>query len=226
MYAEKKLLNVKNMILCALFVALIAIGAFIKIPVPVCPFTLQLLFTTLAGLLLGARLGFTAVIVYVAVGLIGIPVFTQGGGPSYVLQPTFGYLIGFAVGSYIVGILTEKIARPSLVRLLTANFINLLIVYLFGMIYVYAINEFYLNTPIGIWPLFLYCFVLAVPGDIVLCIVAAVLGQKIDTGSSKIIGRKEMFCMSKGFIYFSNGDGCRQDVRYGAYREKNASGGF
>lgn len=39
MYAEKKLLNVKNMILCALFVALIAIGAFIKIPVPVCPFT-------------------------------------------------------------------------------------------------------------------------------------------------------------------------------------------
>ncbi|MDM8143880.1 biotin transporter BioY [Megamonas hypermegale] len=179
MYAEKKLLNVKNMILCALFVALIAIGAFIKIPVPVCPFTLQLLFTTLAGLLLGARLGFTAVIVYVAVGLIGIPVFTQGGGPSYVLQPTFGYLIGFAVGSYIVGILTEKIAGPSLVRLLTANFINLLIVYLFGMIYVYAINEFYLNTPIGIWPLFLYCFVLAVPGDIVLCIVAAVLGRKL-----------------------------------------------
>lgn len=179
MCAEKKLLNVKNMILCALFVALIAIGAFIKIPVPVCPFTLQLLFTALAGLLLGARLGFTAVTVYVVVGLIGIPVFTQGGGPSYILQPTFGYLVGFAVGSYVIGLLTEKIARPSLMRLLTVNFINLFIVYLFGMVYVYAINEFYLNTPIGIWPLFLYCFILAVPGDIVLCIIAAFIGRKL-----------------------------------------------
>ena len=179
MYAGKKLLNVKNMIVCALFVALITIGAFIKIPVPVCPFTLQLLFTTLAGLLLGARLGFLAVFVYVAIGLMGIPVFTQGGGPSYILQPTFGYLIGFAVGGYVVGLLTEKINRPSLKRLLVANFINLFIVYLFGIIYVYLINMFYLNIPIGIWPLFLYCFILAIPGDIVLCIIAGVLGKKL-----------------------------------------------
>ena len=76
MYAEKKLLSTKNMILSALFVALIAIGAFIKIPVPVCPFTLQLLFTTLAGLLLGARLGFISVCVYIVIGLIGVPIFT------------------------------------------------------------------------------------------------------------------------------------------------------
>ena len=50
---KKEILSTKSMILSALFVALIAIGAFIKVPVPVCPFTLQLLFTTLAGLLLG-----------------------------------------------------------------------------------------------------------------------------------------------------------------------------
>ena len=43
----------KNLIMCALFSALIAVGAFIKIPVPVVPFTLQLLFTMMAGLLLG-----------------------------------------------------------------------------------------------------------------------------------------------------------------------------
>lgn len=179
MYAEKKLLNTKNIILSALFVALIAIGAFIKIPVPICPFTLQLLFTTLAGLLLGARLGFISVCVYIVIGLIGVPIFTQGGGPAYVLQPTFGYLIGFAVGSYVVGLLTERFVRLTLTNLIIGNFINLFIVYLFGMIYVYLINTFYLNTPIGIWPLFLYCFILAVPGDIVLCIIAAILGKKL-----------------------------------------------
>lgn len=180
-----KSLHTRQLVLCALFVALIAIGAFIRIPVPVCPFTLQLLFTTLAGVLLGARLGALSVGLYIVIGLVGVPIFTQGGGPAYVLQPTFGYLLGFVVGAYITGTIAHKVAMPSYKRLLVGNFINLFFVYLFGMIYVYLINNFYLNTPIGIWPLFLYCFILAVPGDIVLCIFAAILGKKL----LPIIGR-------------------------------------
>ena len=50
----------KDLVLCALFVALIAAGAFIKIPIPVVPFTLQYLFTMMAGILLGGKLGFCA----------------------------------------------------------------------------------------------------------------------------------------------------------------------
>ena len=176
---KKEILSTKSMILSALFVALIAIGAFIKVPVPVCPFTLQLLFTTLAGLLLGANLGFISVCVYIIIGLIGIPIFTEGGGPGYIFQPTFGYLIGFAFGAYVAGYLTQNRTKLSFIYLLCVNFLNLLIVYAFGMVYVYIINNFYLNTPIGIWPVFLYCFLLAVPGDIVLCILAAILGKKL-----------------------------------------------
>jgi hypothetical protein len=63
----------KSMVYLALFTALITVGAFIRIPVPVCPFTLQLFFTTLAGLLLGSRRGAAAIAVYVALGLAGIP---------------------------------------------------------------------------------------------------------------------------------------------------------
>ena len=77
-------LSTKSLILCSLFAALIAVGAFIKIPIPVVPFTLQVLFTTLAGLLLGPKLGAISVGIYLLIGLIGIPVFTQGGGPSYI----------------------------------------------------------------------------------------------------------------------------------------------
>lgn len=174
-----KLLNTKNIIVCALFVALTAIGAFIRIPVPVCPFTLQLLFTTLAGLLLGSRLGGLCVAAYVCIGLTGVPVFTEGGGPAYVFQPTFGYLIGFAVGAYLAGAMTEQVKHLTIGRLLAASFINLLVVYVFGMAYVYIINNFYLHTPIGIWPVFLYCFLLAVPGDMVLCVLAASIGKKV-----------------------------------------------
>ena len=173
----------KNMVYCAMFVTLIAAGAFIKIPIPVVPFTLQYLFTMLAGLLLGAKLGCLAVCVYILLGLAGVPVFTQGGGIGYIFQPTFGYIIGFAVGAYVTGKIANGKKNPGYTRLLVANFIGLGIVYLFGMVYYYFISNFYLGTPIGLWPLFLYCFLLVVPGDIVLCILGAVLGRRIDRKS-------------------------------------------
>lgn len=172
-------LKTSNLILCALFVALIAVGAFIRIPVPVVPFTLQFLFTMLAGLLLGGKLGALTVCIYIVMGLMGLPVFTEGGGPAYVLKPSFGYIIGFAVAAYVTGAIANKVSRPSYKRLFAAVFIGLAIVYLCGMVYYYLMSNFYLGTPIGLWPLFLYCFLLAVPGDICLCILSAVLGKRL-----------------------------------------------
>ena len=77
--------NVKNNILCGIFAALIAVGAFIKIPIPICPFTLQFLFTNLAGLLLGKKVGSRAVGIYIILGLIGLPIFSEGGGIGYLM---------------------------------------------------------------------------------------------------------------------------------------------
>lgn len=169
----------KNMILCAMFVALTAVGAFIKIPVPVVPFTLQYLFTMLAGLLLGGKRGCLAVCVYILLGLLGLPVFAQGGGIGYIFQPSFGYMIGFALGTLVTGRIAGGKNAPGYKRLLAANFAGLGIVYLLGMAYYYLISNFYLDSPIGLWPLFLYCFLLAVPGDILLCIVGAFLGKRM-----------------------------------------------
>lgn len=167
------------MVLCSVFVALIVVGAFIRIPIPVVPFTLQFLFTMLAGLLLGGKLGATSVCIYIVMGLLGLPVFAEGGGIGYILKPSFGYIIGFAVASYVTGVIANKVSNPSYKRLFAANFIGLGIVYLFGMVYCYLMSNFYLGNPIGLWPLFLYCFILAVPGDIVLCILGAVLGKRM-----------------------------------------------
>ena len=81
--------------------------------------------------------------------------------------------------AYVTGRIANEKSRPGYRRLLAADFIGLFIVYAFGMVYYYVISNFVINTPIGLWPLFLYCFLLAVPGDIALCILAAVIGKRM-----------------------------------------------
>ena len=174
-----KHMKTKDLVLCAMFVALIAVGAFIKIPVPVVPFTLQFLFTMLAGLLLGPVNGALAVVVYIVLGLIGLPIFTQGGGPGYIFQPSFGYIIGFAVGTFVTGWIAEHMEKKTITRYLIANLAGLFCVYAIGMIYYYIICNFVIDTPIAVGPLFLYCFVLAVPGDIALSILGAVVAKRV-----------------------------------------------
>lgn len=171
----------KDMVYISIFTALIAVGAFIKVPIPVCPYTLQLLFTTLAGIILGSKKGAISVLCYIIIGLIGIPIFVSGGGLLYVFQPTFGYLLGFCLGTYVTGKITENNKNPSMKRLLVADFIGLAIVYSLGIFYYWMIMTYYVGSGIGMWTLFLYCFLLPIPGDISLCIVAAVLGKKIIT---------------------------------------------
>lgn len=175
----KKKITTKDMILCALFTALIAVGTFIKIPIPVVPFTLQFLFTMLAGLLLGSKLGAISVACYTLLGLIGLPIFAEGGGIWYVLKPTFGYIIGFIIATYVTGKMVEIKDKPKFGWILLSNFIGLIIVYAVGMIYYYIIGNYVISAPIGIGALFLYCFVLAVPGDICLCVLAAFLAKRI-----------------------------------------------
>lgn len=171
--------KIQKMAVCSLFTALTAVGAFIKIPVPVVPFTLQFLFTMLAGLLLGGKLGALSVGAYALLGLAGLPIFAEGGGFWYVLKPSFGYILGFIAAAYVTGRMTERLEGLNFGKILTANFIGLAIVYGAGMVYYYVICNYVIHTPIGLWPLFLYCFLLAVPGDICLCFVAAVLAKRI-----------------------------------------------
>lgn len=168
-----------NLVLCALFTTMIAVGAFIRIPVPVVPFTLQFLFTCLAGNLLGSKRGLISVLVYIALGLVGLPIFAEGGGIWYVVKPTFGYLLGFAAGTFVTGLMTERMQKLTVPKLLVANFTGLAIVYLMGMIYCYFITNYVLGTPLGLWPLVLYCFILAVPGDICICFVSAFLTKRL-----------------------------------------------
>ena len=107
----------QDVAVCGLFTALIAVGAFIKIVIPVgadtMNFTLQWLFVLLAGLLLGSKRAFRSVAVYLITGLIGFPIFARGGGPAYLLRPTFGFLLGFALASWVIGFCVKSSGRQN-----------------------------------------------------------------------------------------------------------------
>jgi biotin transport system substrate-specific component len=170
---------VRSLVLCALFAALIAAGAFIRIPVFGIPYTLQTLFTVLAGLLLGANRGALAVGAYILIGLAGLPVFASGGGIGYVLQPTFGYILGFFFGTYATGRIAHRKGRVSAARYFWAGLAGVMIVYIVGMVYYFIIVNFYLHTGADVGYILVYCFLLTLPADVFKCAAAAILAKRL-----------------------------------------------
>ena len=183
-------LSLREMILCAMFVALVAAGAFIRIPVGTDVYTLQFLFTLLAGLLLGARLGATAVATYVLLGLVGVPVFASGGGPGYVLQPTFGYLIGFILQAWYCGAAARRLSARNFKRLLAVNGGGMAIVYLIGISYFYFVSNYVIDAPIAVWPVIFYCGILQVVPDFLLCVAAAGLAVRLEHAGVWVEGER------------------------------------
>lgn len=94
-------ISVRELIGAALFAALIAAGALASFPLPPFPgkVTLQIFFVLLCARALPPLPSFLAVFAYIALGLCGVPILSMGGGLQYVLQPTFGYLLGFLAGA-------------------------------------------------------------------------------------------------------------------------------
>lgn len=121
----------------ALFSALTAVGAFIVIPLPfsLVPVTLQTLFTYMAGGLLGGYLGALSQLIYILIGVSGLPVFASGNaGPSVLLGPTGGYLVGFVAGAFIIGKMAEAKERSSFLWLLTCMIVGTIIIYTSGIV--------------------------------------------------------------------------------------------
>lgn len=177
--ASGRSVNLSGYMRCALFAALISIGGFIKVYFYTLPLTLQTFFISCCALTLGKRLGSMSVLLYMFMGLAGIPVFTEGGGIFYVLKPSFGYIVGFFFGAYITGLVAEKLSVRSVMNFFVASAAGLAVIYIFGMIYYYFLSNFYLGNYVGLWKMIVYFCLIFVPGDLVCCLAAAYVSEKI-----------------------------------------------
>lgn len=162
----------KKMIQCGLFSALIAVGAFLRIPLPHVPVTLQTLFVLLSGLVLGKNYGAVPSLVYLLLGLMGLPIFTGGGGIGYVLHPTFGYLLGFVAAGWVMG-------RVKSSRLFLIALTGLLVIYLFGAVYYFLWALWYTKKVIAFTSLLTTCILTTLPTDLALAALAAMVAKRL-----------------------------------------------
>lgn len=183
--------QLRYLIACALFAALSAVSAFIRIPTPMVPITLQTMVVAAAGMLLGAKYGAISQALYVAIGLLGVPVFTQGGGFSYVLQPTFGYLLGFIGGAFISGIISRR-GRPGWRRTLAASFASLAVVYAVGVPYLYLVTTQVLGLQKTVGWVLQIGFLASIPSDVItsvlLCLFIPRLTRALQSANVLISG--------------------------------------
>jgi len=116
---------------------LLALSAQIAIPLPFSPVpvTLQTLVVLLAGAVLGSRLGTLSVLIYLVEGAVGLPFFAKGGaGLTYLLRGyTTGYLIGFVVVAFVVGLLVEGGLGQKFSTAVLAMFVGNILLYCFGL---------------------------------------------------------------------------------------------
>ena len=126
--------STRDMVLIALFTALIAVCAQITIPGAV-PFTLQTMGVFLAGSILGLKKGTASVLIYILLGAVGIPVFSNFTcGASAIIGPTGGYIIGFIAIAVITGFFSKRFAGRIFMTALGMT-IGLLVCYVFGTLW-------------------------------------------------------------------------------------------
>ncbi|MBF0241177.1 MAG: biotin transporter BioY [Desulfamplus sp.] len=151
----------------ALFAALIAVGAYIAIPIGAVPIVLQNMFVLMAALLLGAKWGLAAVGLYLFMGACGLPVFAGGaGGIGRLFGPTGGYLLGYIPAVFAAGFISQKVGK-NLFGDTFAMVIASLIVYLSGVPWLKFVTAMSWNKAfiVGIYPFII--------GDLIKIVAAA-----------------------------------------------------
>ena len=159
-------------VLVGVFVAIISICAWISIPMVPIPITLQILGVFITASILGAKLGTVSIIIYILLGAVGLPVFSNfTGGFGILLSPTGGFIIGFIFTALTIGIITSF--KNSILTNTLAMLLGLLLCYTFGTIWYcfYAGVDFITAV--------LVCVVPFLIGDSVKICISAILVTKL-----------------------------------------------
>ncbi|KAA0259396.1 biotin transporter BioY [Deferribacter autotrophicus] len=166
----------KRLAYSGLICALLAVSAFIKIPISPVPLTLQPFVVLLAPMVFGLRASLIGFVAYLILGLVGLPIFAHGGGIAYVLQPTFGYLVGFVLSAIPTGYFAKF--KKFAFYLLGGAF-GLVVIYGLGVSYLYINLNFIQHKAIGFNKVLYIGMLLPLPFDVIKLVIASVIATKL-----------------------------------------------
>ena len=171
-------------ILVPLFTALIAAGTFIKIPMVPVPITLQTLFVFLSALLLSPGQAAASVALYLAIGALGLPIFTSGGGIAAMLGPTGGFLIAMLPAAFIGSIIVKK-DHSSIIKSIIALLAMEAVIYIIGITWLKVQRDLTLTAALmgGLVPF--------IPGDIIKIAVAVIAAKYLYPEKEKLVERRK-----------------------------------
>lgn len=168
--------SVKDLVLIGMFAAFMAVVSQLAIPMPTgVPVTIQVFGVALIGAILGAKRGTMAVIIYILIGAVGAPVFANFQGDLQVITSTAGgYIIGWPFMAALSGI------RPNFQNQKTSLAVNLVFA-LIGLAIVEGIGalQWAFLTQGDLKPIILYSFTAFIPKDIVITILAVMIGRPL-----------------------------------------------
>lgn len=166
--------------LSALFCTLICVGSFIRFPMPnLMPMTLQTFFVLLTGLLLPLKASTLATVSYMVLGLVGLPIFSGGGGLGYVLMPNFGFIIGFVISSVIISVVTQKLKNRQLWQYIVISLLGVAAIYIIGILYFAFITNVYNNNDYSAIWFIQTIFLPFLPKEIICIILSSLSAYKI-----------------------------------------------
>ena len=170
-------ISIREIAYTALGVALMIICSWLSIPLTV-PFTMQTFAVCLVAALFGLKIGMWTVLVYLLLGIAGVPVFAGfEGGLGYLLGATGGYLVGFLLTALVVGIAADRRGRGKKV-LIAAMVVGVLLCYVLGTAWFVLV---YTRTsgPVGVATALVWCVLPYVIPDIVKIVMAALLTNRL-----------------------------------------------
>ena len=174
---EKSKISAKNIAKCGMCTALIAVCAWIQIPMTV-PFTLQTFGVFVAIGLLGGKLGTMSVLAYVLLGACGVPVFAGfSGGLGVIAGTTGGHIVGF-IASALIMWLFERLLGKSYPVMISSMIAGLLVCYILGTVWfmlVYSKN----NGNVGLMQTLSWCVIPFVIPDAVKIFFASIIVKAV-----------------------------------------------
>lgn len=168
-------MKTKHLVFAALFTALIAVGAQIRIPLGPIPFTLQVPMVLLAGMLLGKKLGLISITAYIFIGLIGIPVFAGAGGLGSLVSPSFGFVLGFIPGVVITAVGGNEHTG----RMITFTLLGMGAIFICGVLYFSFIMNTVIGTPMSLTEILMAAVVPFLIKDVILAVLTVMFAKTL-----------------------------------------------